>query len=219
MRFLLPFLLALGCLQTGVRAPMTPDSVAQATYKVETRVVVVTPNGDEQITMTGTAWLARAGNAPDLITAGHVCAPEVSVMGVPLPIKYTHLALVDRRGVRIMVAVRVVDRENDLCLLTALVPMTGALELAQADPAYGTPVMYVGAPLGIWGAGMAPLYRGDYAGGDLVTVPTAGGASGSAVLSSEGVIGVLVRVRTGFPQAAYIVPLADLRAFLAANNP
>lgn len=72
----------------------------------------------------------------------------------------------------------------------------------------------MGAPALSWGDGEAPFYLGYYAGGNLVAIPTAPGASGSAIMSAYGVVGVLVAVNTRFNSATYMVPLADLQEFL-----
>ena len=76
----------------------------------------------------------------------------------------------------------------------------------------------MGAPLGIWGDGIAPFYRGNYVGGNAVAIPTAGGASGSAFFTEEGVFGVLVARARRFESVTYFVPLDELKGFLKTNG-
>ncbi len=69
----------------------------------------------------------------------------------------------------------------------------------------------------MWAKGVAPFYFGHYVGGSIITAPTAGGASGSAVISKDGVIGVLVAVSRGFDSVTWMVPLPELRGFLVGG--
>jgi hypothetical protein len=178
--------------------PTDADRAAGATYLVEILVAGV-PLG------SGTAWvIRRTGDSVELMTAGHVC----DTFGAAYD-------LLGRDSAHYPATVVSTSKDPDLCLLRAEPETPGMpLGLALAMPNYGDVVSYVGAPLGIWGDGMAPYYVGRYAGSNLVSIPGFGGASGSAVWTRQGVIGVLVSGYPRFPAMIHIVPLADIRAFL-----
>lgn len=178
--------------------PTDADRAAGATYRVEISVAGI-PLG------SGTAWiLKRTDDSVELMTAGHVCdTPGAS------------FDLMGRDSKHYRAVVVSAAKEPDLCILRAEPETPGMpLGLALNMPDYGDTVSYVGAPLGIWGDGMAPYYVGHYAGADLVSIPGFGGASGSAVWTKEGVIGVLVSGYRAFPEMIHIVPLVEIRAFL-----
>jgi hypothetical protein len=194
MRLLVLFCLA-ACLQTGVPAQAPKAQVAESVFQVR----VLTLDGE----IRGTAWIVRTSpEVTTLVTAGHVCA-HTGLMTV-----------VSRGGGSHLVTPSKIDPDKDLCVLEALDYLGPALPLAPAMPDYAARVFYIGGAAGIWGDGMAPVHEGLYAGGRLVSIPTAPGASGAPMVGPEGVFGVLVSVSRGYPDAVFIAPLSDLQSFL-----
>lgn len=203
-------LLALAACQfPAPAAPLEPVDARDSTFRVDRQAFDV--DLDEWVDAgSGTAWVAR--DREYLVTAGHVCAGA----GVSF-------TLVSASGIRTPARVVKTHPVYDLCLLVADSPVGPALEVAPADPLYDEDVMAVGAPLGVFGCdggssldecGMAPISRGRYAGGNLVSMPMAGGNSGSAVFTSRGVIGVLVEGYRGFDSLSFIEPRSHLVNFL-----
>jgi trypsin-like peptidase len=191
-----------------------PTDAAMSTFKVEVLVTVTLDELSVETGWSGTAWAVKEDRGDALfMTAGHVC--NTTDLGVP--VTKSAFSLVSRDGqVHVAEVVRfTADPEPDLCLLRVRGLAAQPLALASEMPAYGDEVGYTGAPDGIYGGGMAPLYRGFYAGDNLASIPTAPGASGSAMYSSSGVFGVLVAVDRRFSGLTYFEPLDHLRAFLA----
>lgn len=184
--------------QPAIVGPVLPraETAAASTYKV----MLADPAGEP--VAFGTGWKASDTR---VVTAGHVCRDR----GVP-----TTIWLIDDQGNQYPAAIYKtlynpeVDAE-DVCLLFAAVP--GPSLVLAVEPTYDEPVMYVGAPLGIWGESR-PVYRGRYVGGNMLTISGAPGASGSAVQSERGVIGILVAVAPG--DLAYIAPVSIIRKML-----
>lgn len=204
MRILLAFLvLASVCQYPAPAAPLSPADARFSTFRVD-----LVGGG------SGTAWVAenRDGHSY-LVTAKHVCDD---------PVGYT-LVAVDGS---VIVAWEVKkSAKYDLCLLVTNEVVGPALALSPAPPYYDEPVMAVGAAQGVYGCdtgvsidqcGVAPISRGWYAGGNLVSMPMAGGNSGSAVFTSRGVIGVLVEGYTPFDSLSFIEPLDHLREFVTS---
>jgi hypothetical protein len=202
-----------------VAAPqVTVPFAARATFRINILQRFV---GDEkwEAVSGGTAWIVR--NDTDgsyLVTAGHVCDESEVEEGVEQGYSLTAVS-----GTEYPVAVERKHSTYDLCLVRTPEVVGPTLPLADAMPVYDTPVAAVGAPLGVFGCwggssvdqcGMAPISRGFYAGGTLVSMPMVGGNSGSAVFTSSGVIGVLVEGYRGFDSASFIEPIEHLRDFL-----
>lgn len=190
-----------GCQIPAPVSPITPHSAAESTFLVN--VVGVG---------SGTAWIAKNGDTSVLITAGHVCEPGALYV------------LRDRRGESHMAVLKATSPKYDLCALETFKVIGRPLGLAPHEPELYDPVSYVGAPTGMFGCsvmlegdfcGFAPMYRGEYLGGNAVSAPTAPGASGSAIYADYGVIGVLTSVSMRFNSLTYFVPRAHLAEFLA----
>lgn len=221
MRAFMLFLLLLGACQAPMK-PINPASAAESTFRVQVHSSIDASGlglGTLEHDSFGTAWVvANEQGVSQLVTAGHVCKDaEVAVpdeLGggtMPQASVYT---LMGRDGSLHMAEVDRDSEDPDLCLLTAFEIVGPPMPIAAIDPVYDEPVAYVGAPSIIWGDGMAPMFRGSYAGGNLITAPTAGGASGSAVFTQAGVVGVLVRVNSEFNGLTFIEPRAHLITFL-----
>lgn len=151
---------------------------------------------------SATAWVVRNEMGRSLLmTAGHACPDGAT------------FELLARDGSRTVATRLAVSPDADLCALTA--PQAGPpMAISRQDLYYDEPVAYVGAPARVFGDGRAPMFRGSYAGGDLITAPAAPGASGSAVFTTQGVVGVLVGIDPRLPGLTYMVPRSDLVKFM-----
>lgn len=198
---LLFVLLLVACQVPAPAAQMSPTDARLSTFRVD-----LLGGG------SGTAWVAANRDEKSLlVTAGHVCDDAAGWL------------LVGANGAAIRAWPVKLSAKFDLCLLSAEETVGPPLTLAVEGPAYDEPLMAVGAPRGVYGCdsgasiarcGMAPISRGYYAGGTLVSMPMYGGNSGSAVFSNRGVIGVLVEGYPGAPTLSFIEPLDHLREFL-----
>jgi hypothetical protein len=216
LRALLPIALVLAACQppVSVRGPsasVMPDLAANSTLKVQVDATYRLADESTRVfSWSGTAWIVDA-KGTELVTAGHVCAasqPEAALVSA-------HYRLTDRKGIEY--AATLVKRSDtpDLCILRTIPDIGSEMDISPRDPHYAEELAYVGAPLGIWGDGQVPIYFGHYAGGGMITTPATGGASGSAVWGSSGVVGVLVSGMPRFQNAVFMVSRAELVAFLA----
>lgn len=207
------------CQAPLVKHPYSPTYAADSTFRVEAYGSIT--GFDEELLWVGSGWIERNdGSFSHLVTAGHVCNTEHQDFGVTVSFK-----LRDRFGNAYPVVVEKISDKYDLCEMVA--PRLGEpLELAAEMPKYDEPIMMVGAPHGLWGCdniitdesfecGMAPISRGSYAGGTLVSIPSTHGYSGSAVFTPLGVIGVLVAGYDGYDSMSFIEPLDHIKEFLA----
>lgn len=209
MKSLLLALLLAAC-ATTTPPPAVPPVTVSLAAAATLRVNVQAYDGENEEWVTegyGTAWIARNEAVSFLVTAGHVCDGE----------GYT---LTGRDGTEYNALVVKVDPAYDLCLIRSEYVIGPELRLSAEAPTYDHPLAAVGAPLGVYGCedgscGMAPISRGFYAGGTLVSMPMYGGNSGSAVFTEQGVIGVLVQGYRQFPMLSFVEPLDHLQAFLA----
>ena len=200
----LSLLFALAACQVARAAPndgrVTTRDAASATYKIVAYDRNPFEGGEGQ--WSGTAWKL---SDTYMVTAGHVCHPH---LGFPPVFRVQN---VGGQSWPVAVVKYELDDEKDLCLLRASVPGE-SLPLA-IEPAFDQAVFYTGAPHGIWGDGVRPVYHGHYAGGNVVIIGGAPGASGSAVLTEHGVMGVLVAgIESG--NIIFVVSVSDLRDFL-----
>lgn len=194
-------LLSAACQVPAPEAPMTPEGAAASTFMVDSDVG------------KGTAWVVSSSkDMTYLVTAGHVCDMRLTALAYGLSPDFR---LVAQDGKQYPATFLHRDPIADLCLVTAPGYLGPALRVAAADAEYGTPVAYVGAPQGYFGEGVAPFYRGYAVGAGYMAIATAPGASGSAIFSSSGVVGVLVTVARGFDSVVGTEPRATLVKFLA----
>lgn len=178
----------------GPKWPVTPNVAAESTYKI----TVDYHQGPFFVgRSSGTAWtVAVKSGWTYFMTAGHVC--DTSLPGATKTFK-----IIDRNDDTYTVEVVAVefdeeDIQTDLCLLKLEGVLSNPLLIARSDPGYNDPLYYVGAPAGAFGGGLAPSFDGVECGGYHFCGPTTQGASGSAIFTREGVIGVLVRVNMNF---------------------
>lgn len=212
------FALALSaCTPTKISQPteskaLTPTLAAQSTFRVNIKAYDDDANDWVQVS-SGTAWIAFNGSASSLlVTAGHVCEGD--------EFRYT---LTSSAGTEYGVYELKKHSTYDLCLMVADEVLGPEMPFADSMPTYDEPVLAVGAPLGVYGCwagssidacGMAPISRGFFAGGNLVSMPMYGGNSGSAVFTADGVFGVLVEGYRQFPMLSFVEPLDHLKDFL-----
>lgn len=175
MKKLLLIAFLLGCQHP--EPPVTPAIAEASSYKI------FTPDSH-----MGTAWVV---DGRYLITAGHVCDAG--------PGDYTLESSTGRK-----LAAHPIAWEQDysdmvdVCLVLADGELAPPLALADAMPAVGDAVGYVGYPLGELKRSTGK-YLGDVDGPDdhlddyTADAPCDHGASGSAMYSEDGVYGVLVR--------------------------
>lgn len=202
-RLLLGLLLSLSvACQSAVPGPVLPraEAVAANTYKI-----VASIDGEPQ--WSGTAWKVDADH---VVTAGHVCDAHDR----PGHLSFSLLDADGHEEPAILLDYVLSDEveSEDACILLTNAPGPG-LNLAP-EPAYDEPVMYVGAPDGMWGSAR-PTYRGHYVGGNVVVMAGAPGVSGSAVLSDKGVIGIFVAGQRG--NIGYLAPSSLIRKLLERN--
>lgn len=154
-------------------AALTPVTVAPSVYMIK-----AFQHGDPQ--WSGTAWKAAEGQ---MITAGHVCDTDDED-------GFT-FRVYNKWNQSYPVKVIKFSRDPDLCLIDAKNIPGEPLNLTLI-PHYGDPVWYVGAPLGIWGDGVAPMSKGWYLGGNKLMISGYPGVSGGPAFTEEGVFGVIV---------------------------
>lgn len=202
----------------GPAPQMTVPFAADASFRINILQRFKEPKSDWVKVSSGTAWVVRNDNLSHLMTAGHVCDESDVEPGVE-----QSYSISSRYGIDYSVKVERLHGTYDLCLVVAEQTVGPAMWLSPVAPLYDEPVAAVGAPLGVfacWGGssidqcGMAPISRGFYAGGTLVSMPMVGGNSGSAVFTADGVIGVLVEGYRGFDSASFIEPLDHMKDFL-----
>lgn len=170
--------LAVGPLAVGTacQAPVYPstsgnDALANSVFLIDT--------GEG----TGTAWVVKNEDGKSLlITAGHVCGAFQA-----------DFELI-RRGPsedRIP-AHRVMSSDYpDLCELVADTVVGDPIPLATNPPKYDEELILIGAPNGLWGGGIAPIFHLRSIGQDKFSGPIYPGDSGAPVISKDGVVGVV----------------------------
>ncbi len=177
--------------------PVTATSAANSTFKI-----IISENGIPQ--GSGTAWIVGIQeNTTYIMTAGHVCNHS------PLD-TYELLSQDDKTYVATK---KMSATDPDLCLLTHEGYIGKPLWISTHDLVYGDPVAYVGAPNGHYGKGLAPYYKGNYLGNRYMSAPTYPGASGSAIWTPDGVVGVLVTVDMEFNTIAGFVTRQEIINF------
>lgn len=198
---LVTLLVLVGCSRGAPHYPHDGQDAARSTFKVEISI-----DGEE--VGTGTAWIYKTDTTGTyLLTAGHVCPLSEGVNSYVLVAQDNtkHLAFEVMRA-----------DEPDLCVLRSLQYLGEPLAFADRMPKYDDGLYVVGAPSGHYGDGLAPIYHGFYAGAGMATGATIPGLSGSAVISSRGVVGVLVE--GWFRDNIYhMMTLDEINGFLAVK--
>ena len=170
---------------------------------------------------SGTAWLVqKTDKFSYVMTAGHVCEEGPDVV----------YSLFSKDNVE-STATRVVldDDDLDLCLLEVPGNIGNPLAIASKDPEYGDNGFYIGAPNGIWGNGVAPMYLVHFIGRGTVfgfgnealafsTEGAMGGASGSPIIFNNQVVALLTLVPPKFQSITSGVPYNSIKSFLERAN-
>lgn len=200
----------------GPKWPVTPNVAAESTYKITVEFSAIP--GVPVAMSSGTAWTVAVKDGWSYVmTAGHVCALEVP----GAPIKKFQLIASNDDAYDVTLAALDHDPEDvskDLCLLKIEGYLSDPLMISRTDPRYNDPLAYVGAPAGAWGNGMAPTFVGVECGGQHFCGPTTQGASGSAIFTRDGVIGVLVRVNMQFKFIVSYIPRETILDFLKKHK-
>ncbi len=202
------------------RYPMRPSVAVDSTFRIALEL-------DGEVQSYGTAWIIDYKNGwTYLVTAGHVCEEREQILpGVDIWLSppyeyksYTLLSQHDQEYPAEDVAREYDGLGKDVCLIRSFGYIGPALAISHREPEYGERVSYVGAPLALYGSGVAPTYSGVYIGGDYISAPTAPGASGSGVFTKDGIIGVLVTVYHRFDSITGITSRQALIDFLAKHG-
>jgi Trypsin-like peptidase domain len=208
--------------QGGPKYPVTPEVAVDSTYMITVKL-------DNQEFKSGTAWIVAYKNDYSyLITAGHVCddhvfAQELNlVMELVYKVKTYQLMDKNSNGYTVEEVARDFDilqpNKGDLCLLRVKGYLGDPLLISREDLYYNQRVDYVGAPRSLYGAGLAPTFSGVYCGKNWLCMPTAPGASGAAIFTREGVVGVLTNVHNDFPEMTFMRSRTALLDFLKKNG-
>ena len=141
-----------------------------------------------------------------VLTAGHVCETRLG----DFITKYSLIITVmghDGRSHQSHVIKSSFDNSKgtpDMCALYVPTLKVKKIQLSGRPPQIGDDVYYIGAPKGVYHNPVAPIFKGTYSGiidpsSALVTVPAAGGSSGSSVLNKNNrIIGILYATHPDF---------------------
>lgn len=204
--FVASLVFAAGCNVADAKPGGVPLSyaAADATYKIVAYDKEFMEGGEP--IWSGTGWKLTEDL---MMTAGHVCD---GAGGIRL-----------QRGNGKFYPAKIIAYEYtddiDLCMIKVNDVPGNPLWLASGMPVYDAPLLYVGAPHGIWAnGGMMPVIHGNYGGGNLANVAAAGGASGSAILSQAGVVGVLVSGYLDGSHLTFMITIDQIRDFILRNQ-
>jgi S1-C subfamily serine protease len=109
----------------------------------------------------------------------------------------------------------------DLCLLHVKDLFLPGVKISRAPPHIGDQLFAISAPLGIFEPPTVPLLSGIYSGpvsdgvNAMVTIPAAGGSSGSAVLNRKmELVGIIFATKIGFRQVTLAAKFDSMVKFL-----
>jgi hypothetical protein len=170
-----------------------------------------------------------------ILTAAHVCIDSIAPPGRPDPIieldnpAYTldvlyksQTIIRDAAGNERPATFQAADLEHDICIMHTEEIWGLAVPIAKTEPAPGTMVQNMAAPLGIWAPGMVLRFEGYYSGIDtyqgnrysIYAIPVAGGSSGSPVLYNGEIISIIVMSHRGFQSMGIGVRLEDIHTMI-----
>ena len=166
-----------------------------------------------------------------VLSAGHVCSSAEDVLDNDKNFSYKVIETVTILNYQkkffdahVIHHSQSTKKSSDLC--TLYIPDMNQVDIKQkirisaTPPKIGEEVYYIGAPAGIYHPPTALIIRGIFSGkidnyNSLASVAAAGGASGSAILSSDNKIyGVLWAVHPAFPTATIITDHKKTYEFL-----
>jgi hypothetical protein len=159
-------LLALGCLSGCYMSqyPATPEKYDAFTYEAYA--------GGAQ----GTAWVIDSHH---LVTAGHMCERSSDIVVtrgfIRVPGKATYWEFS--------------PKTPDLCVVSVEVDLGKSMVISATDPEEGAMVCYVGFPDGVHAQEC-----GKFEGPNVVEAKVDHGASGSALITGHGVVGMVVQL-------------------------
>ena len=141
-------------------------------------------------------------NTNTVITAGHVCdgAYEGQVNTTIKVLDHNselHAAWV------IFISQHTKDT-SDLCILYVPTLKNKKINFSLRKPKIGDELYYIGSPLGVYHPPVVPVFKGTYSGtldksSSMVTMPVAGGASGSAVFNDKNqIVGIIFAANPRF---------------------
>lgn len=174
---------------------------------------------------SGSGTVVAVKNGRSLIlTAAHVCVdttPVEPIPGIVLPVLTVEFTVTTLSGQVIDGSVLVKDDKNDVCVLEIAGVAGTVMEIADALPDVGEEVSYVGAPLGVWHPNAVPLIVGRYDGlifdsragayKLMLSMPIAGGASGSGLIHNGKLVGVVIEVYRNFNNLGHAADLASVK--------
>lgn len=152
----------------------------------------------------GTGWfIATDGKTSVVATAGHVCGQQ--------GLLYVTDALGEKRIGSVVYMIEDDKIGLDACLLVVSGPAVRVARVGPLSDGFGTRVWYAGYPHAIRfvAYGLFTQSGADDRGGDLehymlVSIPTAGGASGSPIMSMDDrVVSILIARVVGFHEITY----------------
>jgi hypothetical protein len=228
----------------------SPNDAQHSVYKIKAEMVVDVSSiaddlglaPDDPTTKTakwsGTAWVQQSSTKESyIVTAGHVCEEaggmysyetvdfeKMKLVEHKLPILSVNYTLIDQDGTEFHGAKVVLDDDSvDLCMLGIAGDLGSPLAISGHDPRYSQEGWYIGAPYGIWGGGIAGVYKVVFSGRGNVfgtrpmmafsSASAAPGASGSPIMFDGEVVAVLTEGADGFMTYTQGVPRDILQAF------
>lgn len=240
IQFLLPLLLFVctSCtLSTSISVLKDPptDSFVKVFKELEvTRCLKANPDKCE----TRKFYTSGSGIIIDIapgyttvLSAGHVCEEGSTILPQDKLYQYSwneKLKILDKNknfhdGMTILTS-QATPNSSDLCTIYSetlqYLGRDNKVKLAPRAPRVGEDVYYIGAPLGIYHPPTALIVRGTFSGkidnfSSLASVPAAGGASGSPILSLDNrVYGVLFAVHPAFKHATIITGYQETKKFI-----
>lgn len=141
-------------------------------------------------------------NTNTVITAGHVCDggyegqinTTIHVLDYKAKLHPAWVILISQHT----------ENTSDLCILYVPSLKNKKINFSLRKPTIGDELYYVGSPLGVYHPPIVPVFRGTYSGAldkssTMVTMPVAGGASGSAVFDhSNQIVGIIFATNPRF---------------------
>lgn len=210
MRYILALALLCTCTAATVSTPAPRDTsekvrvarILRSTLMV--RVMSVDPMTNKLQMGGGSGFIAaHKDGSTFVVTAGHVCDPA------PMAIKLTDIG-----GFEYNAEVAYSDQDQEVCVLKTPGEIGMVTPLSRETPYLGAPVVFAGAPKGVFDRNAAVVadarYCGvtDYAGMRVAVLSsvTTSGASGSGVHFEGAVIGIVVAVANPMGTPIFVVP-------------
>jgi S1-C subfamily serine protease len=161
-----------------------------------------------------------------ILTAEHVCNPGLISAAILLLGGETEqtIRITDFYGNRSIARVITTDSESDLCILEMREGFIPKTSISPINPRMGDKVYTVAAPVAFFNPGMVPLLSGYFSGVSntrngldyVYSIPTAQGASGAAILNSDGkIVGVIHSTLINYSHVAISATHDELMSFIS----